>query len=107
MFLELRGCPTGLFTASPLAFASASASSLSCLFLTSLSAGDWGFKNRARGYTPGTLGGPKTTTKIYFLNFKASLERAPRIGKSSFLDQMIEDLLYVKMYGSSQPHEYA
>jgi hypothetical protein len=41
------------------------------------------------------------------LNFKASLERAPRIGKSSFLDQMIEDLLYVKMYGSSQPHEYA
>jgi len=33
LFLEPRGRPTSLFTASPLAFASSSASSLSCLSL--------------------------------------------------------------------------
>jgi len=33
LFLEPRGCPTGLFPASPLAFASSSCSSLSCLSL--------------------------------------------------------------------------
>jgi len=60
----------GLFTALPLAFAfaSASAGSLGCLSLcsfswslcwaASLSAGDYSFKNRARGGVhSGTLGG--------------------------------------------------
>jgi len=37
LFLEPRGCPTGLFPASPLAFASSSCSSLSCLSLCSFS----------------------------------------------------------------------
>jgi len=61
LFLEPHRRPTGLFPASPLAFASSSCSSLSCLSLcsllqsrcwaASLSDGDWVFKNRARGFT--------------------------------------------------------
>jgi len=56
---SMHGCPTGLFIAVPLAFAYASANSLSCLSLCSFSwplccaipsAGEWSSENRARGF---------------------------------------------------------